>query len=393
MFKPYRLFSLVLSLILMGGLLSPTARAAQGTGVIAVSDAEGAPGETVTVSVTIQDNPGIIAAAMEVVYDHTQLKLLEVEDENLLQEPTFSANVEQYPYYLSWNDALASDNHTDDGLLVTLTFAILEDARPGTVEIALSGDANDLFNWDLNNVPFVFRSGTVTVTGEEWEAESKPQEKPAKQPEEMPEELPPEDIFWGRALYDGFSDLEHSAWYRSGVEYMLEKGYMNGMSETVFAPDGSVTRGQLVTILYRAAGSPSVTGMNNPFRDVDAHSWYGDAAIWGAFNGVVKGVTADSFAPDAHITREQLATLLFRYDRAETPTADHLAGYTDASAASEYAFPALNWAVSRGILNGTSESTLSPQASASRVQTAALLSRYLKERSAIPVPTTPVENQ
>ena len=161
MFKPYRLFSLVLSLILMGGLLSPNARAAQGTGVIAVSDAEGAPGETVTVSVTIQDNPGIIAAAMEVVYDHTQLKLLQVEDANLLQEPTFGASVEQYPYYLSWNDALASDNHTDDGLLVTLTFAILEDAQPGTVEIALSGDVNDLFNWDLNNVPFVFRSGTL----------------------------------------------------------------------------------------------------------------------------------------------------------------------------------------------------------------------------------------
>ena len=75
----------------------------------------------------------------------------------------------------------------------------------------------------------------------------------------------------------------------------------------------------------------------------------------------------------------QLATLLFRYDRAETPAADQLAGYTDASAVSEYALPALNWAVSRGILNGTSESTLSPQDSANRVQTAALLSRYLKE--------------
>lgn len=393
MFKLYRLFSLVLSMILVTSLLSPTAQAAGGTGVIAVSDAQGAPGETVTVAITMEDNPGIIAAAMEVVYDHTRLELLQVEDANLLKEPTFGASVEQYPYYLSWNDALASGNHTDDGLLVTLTFAILEDAQPGTAEIALSGDANDLFNWDLDNVPFLFRGGTVTVTGEEREEEPQPQEKPVKQPEEQPEERPTEEIFWGSKLYERFSDLAPSPWYRSGVEYMLEKGYMNGMSENVFDPDGSVTRAQLVTILYRAAGSPSVAGMSNPFRDVDANSWYSDAVIWGAFNGVVKGVTSDAFTPDGSITREQLATFLFRYDRAETPAADHLAGYTDASAVSDYALPALNWAVSCGILNGTSDSTLSPQASATRVQTAALLSRYLKEASAIPVPTTPVENQ
>jgi hypothetical protein len=376
MFKPYRLFSLVLSLILMGGLLSPNARAAEGTGVIAVSDAEGAPGETVTVSVTIQDNPGIIAAAMEVVYDHTQLKLLQVEDANLLQEPTFGASVEQYPYYLSWNDALASDNHTDDGLLVTLTFAILEDAQPGTVEIALSGDVNDLFNWDLNNVPFVFRSGTVTVTGEEREEEPKPQEKPAKQPEEIPEELPLEDIFWGRALYDGFPDLEPSAWYRSGVEYMLEKGYMNGMSENVFAPDGSVTRGQLVTILYRAAGSPSVTGMNNPFRDVDAHRWYGDAVIWSAFNGIVKGVTADTFTPDAHITREQLATMLWRYTGAAEAEDTLLTQFADGDRISGYARDPMAWAVANGLIQGVGADTLQPQGSTTRAQAAAILMRF-----------------
>ena len=409
MFKPHRLLPIVLSIILISTLLSPAALAAGGTGVIAASDAEGAPGDTVTVTITLQDNPGIIAAAMEVIYDTTQLKLLHVEDAELLNEPTFGASVEQYPYYLSWNDALASGNNKDTGLLVTMTFEILEDAEPGEVPVVLSGDANDLFNWDLDNVPFTFCSGIVTVTGA-GESEQTPPDKPTDKPTDVPKDepvdkpedktedkptvdLPAEESFGGRMLYDSFTDLAPNAWYRSSVEYMLEKGYMKGMSAATFAPDGSVTRAQLVTILYRAAGSPSVTGMYNPFKDVDASSWYGNAVIWGAANGVVKGVTDNTFAPNKQITREQLATLLFRYDQAVAPVVDRLAGYTDAAAVSTYAVQAMNWAVDCGIMNGTSDTTLSPQASATRVQTAALLSRYLKAATAIPVPTLPVEGR
>ena len=154
---------------------------------------------------------------------------------------------------------------------------------------------------------------------------------------------------------------------------------MIGMGGAKFQPDTEMSRAMLVTVLYRIAREPSVKG-TAPFRDVEKNSWYTNAVIWAAENGIVKGVNTPTFAPNDQITREQIATILFRYAKAEK-VEGKLAGFPDAGKVSEYAADAMAWAVEQGLINGISESDgktyLAPQETATRAQIAVILMRYL----------------
>lgn len=130
--------------------------------VFVVSDAQGAAGEQVKITVSLANNPGIIAAALDVTYDQSKLKLIKSEDSGLLAKPTFSENTNKYPYYVSWNDALASDNNLQNGILVTLTFEILKGAT-GTAEVSVGYNPGDVFDYDLNDVSFQTISGKITI--------------------------------------------------------------------------------------------------------------------------------------------------------------------------------------------------------------------------------------
>ena len=181
---------------------------------------------------------------------------------------------------------------------------------------------------------------------------------------------------------DKFTDVAPKAWYYEGIDFMVNSGYMMGMSDTVFGISGSVTRGQLVTILYRVAGAPGVEGLENPFTDVEAGRFYTDAVIWAANNGIVSGVTEDTFAPNRAITREQIATILYRFDKAEPAAEDNLKQFPDGEKVSGYAKDAMNWAVSQGLISGIAngeETTLSATATATRAQIAVILFRYLEK--------------
>ena len=157
---------------------------------------------------------------------------------------------------------------------------------------------------------------------------------------------------------------------------MVDSGLMNGVGKGKFNPTGNVTRAMLVTILYRAAGSPSVAGMNNPFKDVP-RSWYTDAVIWAANKGVVNGVKPDRFNPDGNITREQIATILYRYE-GSPDTAETLPPFADSGDISSYALKPMNWAIDNGLINGTGGGKLSPRNTATRAQIATILARYLQ---------------
>ena len=113
-----------------------------------------------------------------------------------------------------------------------------------------------------------------------------------------------------------FTDVAESDWFYDAVRYAYENGLMGGIGDNLFAPNHPTTRAQLVTILYRLEGEPAVTGQG-PFTDVEADTWYTDAVTWAAEEGVVNGVSATQFAPGNNITREQLATILFRYAQAK----------------------------------------------------------------------------
>lgn len=181
-----------------------------------------------------------------------------------------------------------------------------------------------------------------------------------------------------------YEDVPEDAWYYEAVQYTSEHGLFQGITETKFGPHITMTRGMLVTVLYRLEGEPAVDGETQPFTDVDASQYYGDAITWAANSGVVNGMTDTRFAPEAAVTREQMVAILYRYaglKGADVTVKADLESFPDHDQVKPYARDAFSWAVGAGIIQGDSNggiTTLSPCNSATRAQVAAVLMRYLE---------------
>ena len=174
---------------------------------------------------------------------------------------------------------------------------------------------------------------------------------------------------------NAFDDADMTQWYHDGVHYVLENKIMNGVGEKAFAPNETTTRAMIVTMLWRMEKEPSAAASG--FTDVEAGSWYEAAVNWAAEKKIVTGYDEKTFGPNDTITREQLAAILFRYSGQEPAgEAMGLAGYDDAGQVSEWAKESLVWAISKGIINGTTATTLDPQGGATRAQVATMLMRY-----------------
>ena len=175
-----------------------------------------------------------------------------------------------------------------------------------------------------------------------------------------------------------FTDVAADAWYAQAVQYVYENGLMDGIENNQFAPEHTTTRAQLVTILYRLEGQPAVTGESG-FTDVEADTWYTDAVVWAAANGIVNGVSDTRFAPGDEITRQQMAAILYRYAEAKgydvTASAD-LSGHPDAETIQAYAQIPMAWACAQGLLQGFEDDTLRPAGNATRAQIATILMRF-----------------
>lgn len=177
-----------------------------------------------------------------------------------------------------------------------------------------------------------------------------------------------------------FADVSGSDWFYNDVRYVYEKGIMDGTGIDRFSPNAPLTRAMIVTILYRMAGSPSVSGSSD-FTDVAAGKWFAKAVAWAAANGIVNGYGSGLFGPNDPVTREQLAAILYRYAVYGGMTAvtleENLGSFADTAQLSAYAIQAMNWAVGQGLING-SGSNLVPKAQATRAQVAAIIHRYLE---------------
>lgn len=177
-----------------------------------------------------------------------------------------------------------------------------------------------------------------------------------------------------------FGDVTVSDWFYDDVRYVYANGIMDGTSSDRFAPNAPLTRAMIVTILYRMAGSPSVSGSSD-FTDVATGKWFAKAVAWAAANGIVNGYGDSLFGPNDPVTREQLAAILYRYAVYGGMTAvtleENLGSFADTAQLSAYAIQAMNWAVGQGLING-SGSNLVPKAQATRAQVAAIIHRYLE---------------
>ena len=178
-----------------------------------------------------------------------------------------------------------------------------------------------------------------------------------------------------------YNDVTAGDWFTPDVIYVTLTGLMNGTGDG-FSPNNNINRAQLVTVLYRMAGQPEVTG-ENPFTDVPDGQWYTDAVLWAAENNITDGTSETTFSPNNPLTREQMATFLYRFANFEAgepiEVTGDLSGYTDADLVADYAVDAMTWAVGEGVISGIGNNTLAPDNTASRAQMATVLTRYTAE--------------
>ncbi len=206
-------------------------------------------------------------------------------------------------------------------------------------------------------------------------ATAAPTETPTESPSEAATESPAKETLV-------FTDVSADAWYSKAVNYVVENGLFDGVTDTEFEPDTNMTRAMLVTVLYRFENT-ALTASETAFTDITKDTWYYDAVQWASANKIVDGITDTEFSPDTPVTREQIATIIYRYAQYRDMDVSvgedtNILSYDDAFDISEYAIPAIQWACGTGIINGTSDSELSPAATATRAQVAAILMRFIE---------------
>lgn len=173
-----------------------------------------------------------------------------------------------------------------------------------------------------------------------------------------------------------FVDVNSGAWYYDAVSFVYNKGIMNGVTSTTFEPNSTITRGMVVTMLWRMAGEPYVSG--GSFSDVASGRYYSTAVAWAAKNGIVDGYSSTVFGVNDPVTREQFATILYRYAKymGYSTTGSSLTGYYDANSVSSWARDAMGWAVKNGIITGSGNSRLNPTGTASRAEVAQMFMSF-----------------
>lgn len=222
----------------------------------------------------------------------------------------------------------------------------------------------------------VYNYLTVTLGLNPYGDEGNPPPEPDPTPEPDPDPEPtPEPCPSAQ-----FTDVPAPGhWAHEGIDYVVYHGLFNGTSDTTFSPDGHMTRAMLVTVLYRLAGQPAVSG-KSAFTDIPSGAYYEKAVTWAAKNAIVNGTSDTTFSPDVVVTREVLATVLFRYAQyagtAGSLKSQTLTGFRDVDMVHDYAYYAMIWAIEQGIIQGDDNNCLNPCSEATRAQVAVVLMRF-----------------
>ena len=248
------------------------------------------------------------------------------------------------------------DRYATEGEKVTFTLTGEDGYAPESVTITTKGGKEiDVIDNGDGTYSFKMPSGDVTIAATFAEVEK---------PEPTPE-LP-------------FTDVSEEDWFYDPVAWAYGEGFMTGTSATEFSPNLATTRGMIVSILHRLEGSPAAD--NAGFNDVADGAWYADAVNWAASKDIVAGYSATTFAPNAPITREQLAAILHNYAEykgMDTSARADLSKYVDANKISDWAIDVVGWANAEGLISGVTNDMLAPQGNATRAQVAAIFERFL----------------
>lgn len=252
------------------------------------------------------------------------------------------------------NGSVAVDKYATEGETVTITATPDDGYMLDTLSVIAGGKELEVTDNGDGTYSFTMPSGKVSITAAFAEEPS-------------------------TTVADIFNDVVPGAWYTDAVQYAYDNGLMTGTSATTFEPNTTTTRGMIVSMLHRLEGSPAVGSAD--FSDVAGGDWYADPVAWAASEGIVGGYGDGTFGPNDPITREQMASILYRYadyKGLDVSARASLDAYSDADSVSPWASDVMSWAVSEGIISGMTEDTLAPQGTATRAQVAAMFQRFLE---------------
>lgn len=353
-----------LLLVLMIAMLSLPAYAAGTSLKIDAPASLPAVGETFTVKVDISGNPGLCAAQYTLAFDKTVVTCVSASVGDVLKGTLSAANPDAADGAIV--AAAATSPAKGDGSIGVFTFKVLKSGETGfTLKDAVFSDANGASI--STNVPA---------------ADSSQKPSGTEKPEQPKGDEPAAPSNPGENAGQTFLDVPKFFWGYESIERAAQLGYVNGVGGGKFEPNRQLTRAEFVTMLYRMADKPAASTAA-AFTDVPQNAWYRDALNWAAEKGYVNGTGANTFSPDGKITRQEVVTILFRYSGSQSGaetmfTATYDSQFTDSGAIAPWAKTAMYWAIYNGVVNGTSPTTVSPTATATRAEVAAIFVRYAK---------------
>ncbi len=367
-------------------------------------------GEVVEIAFVVEGNSGICKAEVSLSWDKNTLSL--TEDNTVIGDVFANGDVTENravegKYSISWEN---TEDVTLDGEIFTLTFKVADDAEIGNYFISIA--VNNLQNVAGESISPRRSLPNISVIGEALES---PTEAPTEVPTETPTAAPtatpaptkkPQDNGGGGGIVKptptptvaptvapteapsdndvfkpAFKDVAENAWYYDNVRYVYTKGLMNGVTETEFGPAVTLTRAMLVTVLWRLENEP-VVNYAMTFEDIPAEEWYTEAVRWAASEEIVNGYSETEFAPNAPITREQIATIIYKYAdykgvAPEGAWAIQL-DYADLADIADYATDGVMYCKLAGIMEGKGDNKFEPKANATRAEIAAVLQRFIE---------------
>lgn len=363
--------------VLLAVLLAMPASAAGTSLSISVPEILPDVGETFSVVVEISGNPGLCAAQYTLVYDDTLLTCENAQAGEVLSGALSVVNPNASDGAIVAAVAIAPV--TGDGSIGVFTFRVL---KGGDVSFALKDGVFSDANGETvaTNVP-VAAAGQASGATDPAGTDTIPARTDTSVTDHLSSETStPADGGINGTEHRTFLDVPATHWACGEVERAAQLGYVTGVGNDLFEPDRELTRAEFVTMLWRMAGKPEASAAAS-FTDVPADIWYRDAVNWAAEQGYVKGTGAAVFSPDGKLTRQEAVTILFRYHGGQSGmetllTLAYDSQSSDSGDIADWAKSAMYWAIYNEIMNGTSETTVSPAGTATRAQVAAILVRY-----------------
>ena len=336
----------------------------------------------ITVSISVSENTGFCGGSMNIVYDNTLLQPKSFNTSELLNG--FIANVNlnyaEDTIRFSW---AGTDEIRSGGVLFDVTFEVVATENFETdivldkLKLADADGEKIEVTSEIGHIRYEKETSSSVTTGHHGGGNAVQNIKHDTETDENENQAT--DVEENDSKYVAFSDVKQTDWFYGYVKTVQEKGLMMGVSETDFAPNAKLTRAMFVTILYRMAGEPETT--SSKFSDIEEEIWYERAVGWASANGIVTGISEAEFAPNTDITREQMAVIVFRYAKytgldTEAVTKDTTPlSHNDVFEVSDWAKEAMHYCIAAGIINGDENGNLLPHNTATRAETAAVITR------------------